>query len=166
MVRVIKYPEMTKKISTPTNPPPLISGKMVKWKAITGSTAKVRRPSISSLCIPKTPTGSILRGAVLGGLDATRVEEPMIHHWESVRSSIGTTQLSKMTRRRPAPCDWASPNLWQTAPGLGRCLCSSLIAPSSGGDQITCRTFELPFSHRPLPLDCSLSSSNVSESIR
>ena len=44
IVFVIKKPEITKKISTPTNPPDKISGKL--WKKITPTTAIALNPSI------------------------------------------------------------------------------------------------------------------------
>jgi hypothetical protein len=44
---VITNPEITKKISTPTNPPLTLEGK--RWPAITSITAIARRPWISLL---------------------------------------------------------------------------------------------------------------------
>ena len=41
----MRYPEITKKISTPINPPEIHSGKA--WNATTEITAIARRPSIS-----------------------------------------------------------------------------------------------------------------------
>lgn len=47
MIDVIKNPEITKKTSTPANPPLRFSGD--KWKMITAMTAKALNPSISGL---------------------------------------------------------------------------------------------------------------------
>jgi hypothetical protein len=45
MICEIKYPDMTKKTSTPMNPPDKVSGKA--WYMITKVTAIVLKPSIS-----------------------------------------------------------------------------------------------------------------------
>jgi hypothetical protein len=51
--RVIKYPEITKKISTPIKPPPENSGNM--WNTQTLRMAKALNPSISGLYIKFEP---------------------------------------------------------------------------------------------------------------
>jgi len=43
---VIKYPLITKKTSTPTKPP--LNSLKPAWKKITGTTARVLKPSISA----------------------------------------------------------------------------------------------------------------------
>ena len=47
IIEVIKKPEITKKTSTPVNPPCRFPGDT--WKTITAITAKARNPSISGL---------------------------------------------------------------------------------------------------------------------
>jgi hypothetical protein len=46
MIPVIRNPEMTKKISTPTKPPKTRGAS--KWNPITDNTASARNPSMSS----------------------------------------------------------------------------------------------------------------------
>jgi hypothetical protein len=46
MIPVIRYPEITKKISTPTKPPKTAGAS--KWNATTASTAMARSQSTSS----------------------------------------------------------------------------------------------------------------------
>src|SRR4249919_2641226 len=55
MIVVIRYPEITKNTSTPTNPP--VNSELLRWKNITERTATARNPSTSgrylgTICAP------------------------------------------------------------------------------------------------------------------